>query len=501
MLNIDTDGFIQLDVSNIVGVGFAILGIPGTGKSYTTGKLIEQVSPSIPFSIIDLEGEYWTLRQAYPFLIVGKSPRVDITVQPEQAGELARFALENNVSLILDLSGFDDERDQSQFLIAYLRALFALELTMNKPHFVVFEEAHELAPQQENTPLKTIIRRIARRGRKRGLGMIVTSQFSQDVDKRVLGAASVYFLHRVVHPSDRKVYHGLIPMLPAKIDEQLDQLQPGQALFVYGGTVHLVKIAARQTQHGGATPDLGQNSTAAVGIAPEMLEHLRAALEQPDRAKHEQGDGDERLLARISLLERELLVARLQIPFFDKSLAMDSQEGGNALLAPTLPIVAINTLASVGEANGQNDDIPAALVVNEKLRDGVGKALDETYVSPRQKALFAGNQERKFNQLLRSIRNLVPAQRTILAYLISRELGATTFSVFEIAKGSGLAISTVQERIRRHDFLDTPFLEVVDGVGSQRYRTCLNSYLKEHFPDLDINKLSAQIYSIVGLAG
>src|SRR5947209_5563562 len=124
----------------------------------------------------------------------------------------------SSISVILDLSDFTQE-ETSEFLIQYFSSLWNACSSTKQPYQIVLEEAHEFVPQGMNSPLKQILTRIALRGRKRGLGIILISQRSAKVEKDVLTQTSLLFLHKVVHPIDLKVYKHLIPLPLSEFEE------------------------------------------------------------------------------------------------------------------------------------------------------------------------------------------------------------------------------------------------------------------------------------------
>jgi hypothetical protein len=214
-LNISQD--LALDLEDIIGQCVAILGIRGSGKSNTAGVIFEELlRNNYPLSIIDIDGEYFGLKEKYEVLVVGRGEGVEIEVDSDCAEEIARISLEKNVPVVLDLSTFLSE-ERSLFLKEYLSSLWTLAGNLRRPYIIGIEEAHEFIPQGVRSELKELIARIALRGRKRGLGAIIISQRSAKVDKDVLSQAGMLFLHRVVHEVDMRVYAELLPWRKSEV--------------------------------------------------------------------------------------------------------------------------------------------------------------------------------------------------------------------------------------------------------------------------------------------
>jgi energy-coupling factor transporter ATP-binding protein EcfA2 len=276
IMNIDLGGKLALEPRHLVGESVTILGLKGSGKSTTAAVLVEEIIESVPLTIIDPEGEYWGLKQRYQLLIAGCGDGVELQISAETAPALAEFSHKNGLSIILDLSGFDLV-EAASLLRAYLGKLWEVQFKDPKPRFILLEEAFEFIPQQGDSPVKELLTRIALRGRKRGLGLIVVNQRSSNISKNVLTQAGMYLLHRVAHNADMTIYKDLIPLPPKEVEERVRGLQPGQALFVRGVNVETVTIRPRHTFHGGATPELN------AGNAPQPEEDRRDPAEAAAR--------------------------------------------------------------------------------------------------------------------------------------------------------------------------------------------------------------------------
>lgn len=245
---------LALPLADVVGQCVAILGIRGSGKSNTAGVIFEELlAAHYPMSIVDIDGEYFGLKEKYEVLVVGSGENVDVELDMAAAGEVADLSLHEGVPVILDVSDMlADERER--FLLEYLTRIWALAGKLRKPYMIGIEECHEFIPQGVRTDLKEVIARIALRGRKRGLGAVVISQRSAKVEKDVLTQAGMLFLHRVVHEADMRVYGELLPWRRLEAKETVSQLGVGECIFMSGSTARKVKIRLRHTFHGGYTP-------------------------------------------------------------------------------------------------------------------------------------------------------------------------------------------------------------------------------------------------------
>ncbi len=274
---------LDLDLESLIGQCVAVLGIRGSGKSNTAGVIFEELlSHNYPMSIVDIEGEYFGLKEKYEVLVVGTGEGVEIEIDAGCAAEIAEVSMEKNVPVVLDLSGFlSDER--TELLMEYLTSLWNLAGTLRRPYIIGIEEAHEFIPQGVKTELKEMISRIALRGRKRGLGAIVVSQRSAKVEKDVLSQAGMLLLHRVVHEVDMRVYGELLPWRKSEVKEIISSLETGNCIFVNGETVRPIYVRERETFHAGFTPSLEAVAT------PELKQVSASIIEAIERAREGKG--------------------------------------------------------------------------------------------------------------------------------------------------------------------------------------------------------------------
>ena len=122
------------------------------------------------------------------------------------------------------------------------------------PVFFVVEEAHILAPQNRNPNSKYWITRIAREGRKFGLGLCLVSQSPKSVDGETLAQANNMIILRLVEPKDQKHVQTASENLSEDLVKQLPSLNIGEALVLGLMTKvpTLVKINEfKGRQHGG----------------------------------------------------------------------------------------------------------------------------------------------------------------------------------------------------------------------------------------------------------
>lgn len=248
-----------LQPQDFVGEHVGILGMTGMGKSNLVATICEEVAPTIPMTIIDIEGEYHSLREVYPFLVVGRAAHVDRVVDFTHAEALAEEVLNDRLSVILDFTDFEDE-ERHEFVRLYLDRLFNLEGKLKRPHMVVFEEAAEYFHQRRKSEVSRVAARVAARGRKRGIGLILASQRPASVDKEVLNMCKTLFLLGQQFAHEIKAYSGMLPS-SFNAEAAIRNLSQGQAIVRQKGIdgkyrAGVYNIRRRRTTDLGKTPEL-----------------------------------------------------------------------------------------------------------------------------------------------------------------------------------------------------------------------------------------------------
>jgi hypothetical protein len=239
------------------------------GKSWTNRRLVEQLVGKAGIVIIDPESEYSSLRSEFPFLIIGK----DVPLQVETAEFLAETTLKEELSVIIDLSMVDIEVGK-EFVSSFINRFMFLETTAKKPYLFVVEEADDFAPERgvaKATSLEAM-KNLAKKGGKRGLGLIITTHRPAFVSKMVLSqCTTLKMIGRIEWDSDLDVIKEFLQVSPLVLRRprkdgtpvsdglpHVDSLEPGQ-FYVGGSAVEhegFVKVGGVKSAHLGATPDL-----------------------------------------------------------------------------------------------------------------------------------------------------------------------------------------------------------------------------------------------------
>jgi len=465
---------LSLETQAFVGRSVALLGITGSGKTNTAAVLIEELlTQGLPMTIVDIEGEYWGLKQSYDLLIAGRSEHAELEIGPDNAAQLANISVQRGISVILDLSDYTQD-EQYAFLVAYFQSLWDVAGKERKPYQIILEEAHEWVPQGTRTPLKQLLTRIALRGRKRGLGIILMSQRSAKVEKDVLTQVPLLFLHKVVHPVDLKVYKELIPLPGTQVETMVGALQLGEAIIVFNQKVTAAHIRQRHTFHAGATPTLGET------VEPELrrvdektLRELQALLTAekqtlpgPDQAR------------RIKELEAVVAAKNAEIAKLRKQLSVPSK-----LQVPVTRPEKLGTIEASVKPRHLAGNSPADPVEAE-IPASQSKA-------PIQPSEALPLNERKFTSLVKRIAAVPRVQRVQLQLLTDKN---RDMNVREIAAWLNMEESTIRKNPPSTP-MQLHLVERVRRADGFYYRSILHDYLQSEFPGIDVEMLVQRIFT------
>lgn len=141
---------------------------------------------------------------------------------------------------IVDLSGVPNEvAGVSSAVIA--RTLFNLKIWQTQPEresdpvLLVCEEAHRYVPNRGEAQYEAAqeaIRRIAKEGRKYGVGLLLVSQRPSEVEATVLSQCNSWIVLRITNDADREHVRSILPDSMSGLTKMLSGLRRQEAIFV-----------------------------------------------------------------------------------------------------------------------------------------------------------------------------------------------------------------------------------------------------------------------------
>ncbi|UIP01725.1 DUF87 domain-containing protein (plasmid) [Halobaculum sp. CBA1158] len=336
---LDNAGEVTLPtVEVLTGRGF-ITGKSGSGKSNSASVVAEELlDRGFPILVVDTDGEYWGLKEEYEVLHVGADEECDLQVGPEHAGKLAELALEQNVPIILDVSGFLDEDEGDALVRETARELFQREKKLKKPFLMLVEEIHEYIPEGGGLDeTGRMLIRVAKRGRKRGLGLAGMSQRPADVKKDFITQCDWLLWHRLTWDNDTKVVRNVVSRDAA---DAVQDLADGEGFLMADfleTDLQRVQVRRKRTFDAGSTPDLDDFERPDLkSVSGDLVSELEEISEQEERRQDRIGQLEtrvEELQDEKAELEEELENARDMRDMASQFAEAMQSSGGNGDVA------------------------------------------------------------------------------------------------------------------------------------------------------------------------
>ena len=250
----------KLNVHELIAGRLVIQGTSGAGKSWTLRRILEQSHGMIQQIIFDPEGEFSGFADHFGI------SRVELyDIAPDLLAGLAKKIRQHRISVVFDFQGMDI-LDQMTAASTLLNTFVQETKEHWHPALVAIDEAQLFAPAAAGRGSGTSIRKdsiaamaeLASRGRKRGLASILATTRLAKVNASVTSECSNALIGRNHHQMDIQRAANLLGIHIGRA-ECLADLLPGQFMAIgpaVSSLANQVKIAAVETFHDGATPDL-----------------------------------------------------------------------------------------------------------------------------------------------------------------------------------------------------------------------------------------------------
>lgn len=136
--------------------------------------------------------------------------------------------------------------------LIYDALFWAMELPVGgrgQPLLIVLEEAHRFLPRDVSSPTHSVVSRIAKEGRKYGVGLMVVTQRPSDIDSAVLSQCGTMIALRVTNGADRAAVASVVPDDLGGLAEMLPALRTGEALILGDALQVPSRIRIRKARH------------------------------------------------------------------------------------------------------------------------------------------------------------------------------------------------------------------------------------------------------------
>lgn len=189
---------VRMDIDVLVRTRLLVQANSGGGKSYTIRRILEQSHGYIQQIVLDVEGEFHTLRDKFDYIYASAGRGGDCFVTVHAAELMARRFLELKISAIVDIYEMK-ARDRVLFVKNFLDALVNAPKELWHPVLIVVDEAHVFCPEKGEAVSASAVIDLMTRGRKRGFcGMLATQRLSKlhkdaaaEANNKLIGRSSL----------------------------------------------------------------------------------------------------------------------------------------------------------------------------------------------------------------------------------------------------------------------------------------------------------------------
>jgi hypothetical protein len=250
VLGLANGAHLAIDLVTLTTTRMLVQSNSGGGKSFALRRIIEQTAPRIQQVVIDVEGDFTTLREKFDY-VIGAPHGGDAAATPQTASLLARKLRELRVSAVLDIHDLK-AHERELFVKRFFEGLIAAPRSLWTPMLVVLDEAQLFCPEVGSSESKDAVIDLTVRGRKRGLAAVCATQRLSKLSKDAAAELLNKLIGRTGLDVDVKRAADELGMSPREAMAALRELEPGN-FFVFGpaltNTVTRVRIGPVMTTH------------------------------------------------------------------------------------------------------------------------------------------------------------------------------------------------------------------------------------------------------------
>lgn len=299
----DTD---EINLPKLLDSRLLVQANSGGGKSWLLRRILEQSHGKVQQIVIDLEGEFSTLREKYDYILAGKNG--DTPADPRSAAMLAKKLLELNVSAIIDLYELN-HYDRKRFVKLFLDAMVNADKSLWHPVLIVIDEAHVFCPEKGSAESSDAVIDLATRGRKRGYCVVLATQRLSKLHKDAAAECNNKLIGRTGLDVDMKRASEELGFNTKEQYLSLRKLNEGQ-FFAFGPAISRevieVKVGKVETTH----PKAGTRFTVRAVPPTDKIKKLLPQLSDLPAEAHKEAVTISDMQATIRNLTQELGLAK-----------------------------------------------------------------------------------------------------------------------------------------------------------------------------------------------
>ena len=303
---------VQFDVPTLLETGLVIQAQSGGGKSHAIRRILEKTHPLVQQVVLDLEGEFPTLRELFDYIIAGKGGDIGLTVGQKMPQLLATKLLELRASAIMDLYELK-AHDRIRFVRLFLESVMDAPKSLYHSVLFVLDEAHHFSPQQGEAESFSAVIDLCARGRKRGFRPILATQRISKLHKDTCAELGNKMIGRTGLDIDQKRAADELDM--GKSERlNLRNLKPGE-FHVYGPALRidgkaesgvvLCKVGPVKSRH----PQAGMRQLEAPPEASSAVKKIVTSLANLPAEAEAKAKSEEDLRKEIATLRHKLTLS------------------------------------------------------------------------------------------------------------------------------------------------------------------------------------------------
>lgn len=139
-----------------------------------------------------------------------------------------------------------------RLILEFLQWLGDTEERGSFPVVLILEEAHNYIKERhgkdDSSISREVFERIAKEGRKYGLGLVLASQRPSELSSTALSQCNTFIVHRLQNPADLRYFREIVPGIYDELLDQLPSLAPQKAL-VLGESVKVPALIEIRKAH------------------------------------------------------------------------------------------------------------------------------------------------------------------------------------------------------------------------------------------------------------
>jgi len=363
IINIFKDKKLEIKLPTFIDSRALICANSGGGKSYAVRKILEESSNKVMSIVLDVEGEFRTLREQFDFLLIGNEGDVELSMK--SAKLLPKKIMGLEISTIIDISDLK-RNERIKYVKDFLESLMELPRKEGywKPCLVILDEAHLLAGQQEKQDSCQAVIDLMTRGRKRGYCGVLCTQRISKLHKDAVAEANNIMIGRTGLDIDMKRAAEILGFTNKKDMLSLRDLDAGE-FYVFGTAIskHVTKakVSEVKTTHPKVGMDLSREIIKPTEKVINILSKLKDLPQEADRKLKEVSDYKK----EINELNREITIMKGSKPtaqIDEKALERAKQQG---------------ILTAQNESKKEIDSLQSSYKQIEKKLIDIGKILDK----------------------------------------------------------------------------------------------------------------------------